>query len=241
MVRMDVLPRQAPDKHKNESKTCLPIIVAGAAAAPTAGKAGKDRAGSGAGDVQPVNRGCRKCAPNHNSTSCWCNGHMPCYPPTNQSTIVAIAGDYAGIREHNHENHAAYAVWPFRQYAVGKPDLDIGVATYAHRPHPCTHNWCQDVADAAVLGLASDAATQVVGRATAPPLASLDGSARFLGFSQHYEDFAPAVDHLSMMRCVTRSCFGFEHHYLPRQARDKESEKSFSNGGFCGLLQDCSA
>ena len=100
---------------------------------------------------------------------------MPCYPPTNQSTIVAIAGDYAGIREHNHENHAAYAVWPFRQYAVGKPGLDIGVATYEHRPHPCTHNWCQDVADAAVLGLASDAATQVVGRATAPPLASLDG------------------------------------------------------------------
>ena len=147
-----------------------------------------------------VNMGCRNCAPNHNSTSCWCNGHMPCYPPTNKSTIVAIAGDYAGIREHNHENQACYSIWPFRQYAVGKPDIDIGVATYKHRPHPCTHNWCQDVADAAVLGLATDAAAQIVERATAPPLSSADGTARFLGFSQHYEDYAPAVDHLSMMR-----------------------------------------
>ena len=80
-----------------------------------------------------VNMGCRTCAPNHNSTSCWCNGHMPCYPPTNKSTIVAIAGDYAGIREHNHENQACYSIWPFRQYAVGKPDVDIGVATYLPR------------------------------------------------------------------------------------------------------------
>lgn len=151
-------------------------------------------------DTRLVNMGCRRCAPHHNSTSCWCNGHMPCYPPTNQSTIVAVAGQYAGIREHNHENHAAYAIWPFRQYAFGKPDLEIGVATYRHRPHPCTHNWCQDVADAAVLGLAIDAAAQVVERAIAPPLSSLDGSARFRGFSQHYEDYSPAVDHLSMMR-----------------------------------------
>lgn len=55
----------------------------------------------------PPNHGCRTCAPNHNSTSCWCNGHMPCAPPTNTSKIVAIAGQYEGIRQHNHENQAA--------------------------------------------------------------------------------------------------------------------------------------
>ena len=31
-------------------------------------------------------------------------------------------------------------------------------------------------------------------------MASLDGVSRFGGFSQHYEDYSPAVDHLSMMR-----------------------------------------
>eukprot|EP01044_Picomonas_judraskeda_P018425 COSAG03_NODE_3656_length_1895_cov_11.168151_2_plen_265_part_00 len=94
-----------------------------------------------------VNMGCRTCAPNHNSTSCWCNGHMPCYPPTNKSTIVAIAGDYAGIREHNHENQACYSIWPFRQYAVGKPNVDIGVATYLPRTiyvkHSCVDFVCK--------------------------------------------------------------------------------------------------
>lgn len=58
----------------------------------------------------PPNHGCRHCAPNHNSTSCWCNGHMPCAPPTNTTRIVAVAGQYSGIRQHNHENQAAYAV-----------------------------------------------------------------------------------------------------------------------------------
>lgn len=150
----------------------------------------------------PVNRGCRRCqqCPQCTPTTCWCNGHSPCTPPTNTSTVVAIAGQFQGIREHNHENHAAYAIWPFRQYALGKPDLAIGQATYAHRPHPCSHNWCQDVADAAMLNLSTDAASQVVGRATAPPMTSRDGAARFKGFSQHYEDYSPAVDHLSMMR-----------------------------------------
>ena len=34
----------------------------------------------------------------------------------------------------------------------------------------------------------------------APPLTSLDGTARFPAYSAHYEDYSPAVDHLSQMR-----------------------------------------
>ena len=51
-----------------------------------------------------------------------CNGHWPCAPPTDVEDVVAVAGRCEGIRQHNHENHAAYAIWPFRQYALGKPD-----------------------------------------------------------------------------------------------------------------------
>lgn len=96
------------------------------------------RAGPG-----PASKGCRSCAdcPSCNSTTCWCNGHTPCSPPTESATVVAIAGQSDGIREHNHENHAAYAIWPFRQYAISKPNLVVGTATYMHRPHPCNHNW----------------------------------------------------------------------------------------------------
>jgi hypothetical protein len=149
------------------------------------------------GPGKPSLTNCRK----QNKQGSWCNGHTPCSPPTNVSTIVAIAGQLSdAIRQHNHENHAAYAIWPFRQYGVGKPNLEVGQATYMHRPHPCNHNWCQDLTDAAMLNLSTDAANQVVGRATAPPLRSLDGLSRFGGYSQHYEDYSPAVDHLSGMR-----------------------------------------
>lgn len=51
-----------------------------------------------------------------------------------------------------------------------------------------------------MLNLSTDAANQVVGRATSLPLKSLDGMSRFGGYSQHYEDYSPAVDHLSGMR-----------------------------------------
>ena len=51
-----------------------------------------------------------------------------------------------------------------------------------------------------MLNLSHDAANQVVQRATALPLKSLDGVSRFGGYSQHYEDYSPAVDHLSGMR-----------------------------------------
>lgn len=57
---------------------------------------------------------------------------------------MAEAGIIEGIREHNHENHALYAVWPFRQFALGKStpeQLEIGQQTYAARPHACNHNW----------------------------------------------------------------------------------------------------
>ena len=64
----------------------------------------------------------------------------------------------------------------------------------------CLLRRCQDLASAAMLNLSSEAAAQVLERATAPPMSSADGLARFKGFSQHYEDYSPAVDHLSMLR-----------------------------------------
>ena len=51
---------------------------------------------------------------------------------------MGVAGVWHGIREHNHENHADYAIWPFKIYGVDKPGLDVGVATYRARPHPCS-------------------------------------------------------------------------------------------------------
>lgn len=123
---------------------------------------------------------------------------------------IGLTGEVLPAHQHNHENHALYAVWPFRQYGLGKPNLPLAQATYEHRPHPCDHNWCQDVTDAAMLNKSVDAAKNVIARANAQPMASASKDhpgrggrpllARFRGYSAHYEDYEPAVDHLSMMR-----------------------------------------
>jgi hypothetical protein len=138
-------------------------------------------------------------------------GGMACQDPkrnpnANKTITILQPGEMLPQHQHNHENHAMYAVWPFRQYGVGRPNLQLGVDSYKHRPHACDHNWCQDVADAAVLGVARDAAENVLQRANAAPAASATQEnkrpllARFRGFSAHYEDYEPAVDQLSMMR-----------------------------------------
>jgi hypothetical protein len=121
-------------------------------------------------------------------------------PPSN--VTVLSPGSSLPARGHNHENSGLYAVWPFRQFGVEKPDLPLALDTYAHRPHPCNHNWCQDIADAALLNSSAiDIANQIQQRALAPPARDQDGTLwRFEGFSQHYEDYAPAVDHISMLR-----------------------------------------
>lgn len=64
--------------------------------------------GGANGPGKPSPATCRK----QNKQGSWCNGHTPCSPPTNVSTVVAIAGQLSdAIRQHNHENHAAYAIW----------------------------------------------------------------------------------------------------------------------------------
>ena len=64
------------------------------------------------------------------------------------------------------ENPELYAVFPYRLFAVGKPDLDMARATYTKRVNRTNYGWCQDSIQAACLGLGDEAGRQVVGRVT---------------------------------------------------------------------------
>ncbi|MCX6972336.1 MAG: DUF5703 domain-containing protein [Verrucomicrobia bacterium] len=57
----------------------------------------------------------------------------------------------------NSENAEMYAVFPYPVYGVGKPDLEIGLETYARRENKRTGGWQQDAIQAALLGLTEDA------------------------------------------------------------------------------------
>ena len=78
-----------------------------------------------------------------------------------------------------------------------KHDLDIVLNTYNTRRFPCNVGWCQDILDAALLGLTDDAKSMVMKRDEE----SKDGYPwKFDGFTAHFQDYQPSVDHLEWMR-----------------------------------------
>ena len=96
----------------------------------------------------------------------------------------------------NTENVELYTVWPYGLYGLAQPGYDVVVNNYRVRPFPCNEGWCQDVADAAYLGLRNETAAMAVERALAPPA---DGW-RFPTFVGPYQDSTPNEDHLSVLR-----------------------------------------
>jgi alpha-L-fucosidase 2 len=90
----------------------------------------------------------------------------------------------------NCENPELYAVFPFRLFGVGRPDLEVGRATFAQRQFKGNSGWDQDDVQAALLGLAETAADCVAGRAKKKHEAS-----RFPAFWGPNYDWVPDQDH----------------------------------------------
>jgi len=90
----------------------------------------------------------------------------------------------------NSENPELYAIFPFRLYGVGKPDLEVGRETFERRPVKGNNGWRQDDTQAAFLGLTETAADYVVDRAKNKHAAS-----RFPAFWGPNFDWVPDQDH----------------------------------------------
>jgi len=90
----------------------------------------------------------------------------------------------------NSENPELYAIFPFRLYGVGKPDLEVGRRTFERRPVKGNHGWRQDDTQAAFLGLTETAADYVVARAK-----NKHDASRFPAFWGPNFDWIPDQDH----------------------------------------------
>jgi alpha-L-fucosidase 2 len=66
----------------------------------------------------------------------------------------------------NSENPELYAVFPYRAFTVGKPDLEVARETWQRRQVKRTGGWSQDAIQAAMLGLTQEAKDYVVINAT---------------------------------------------------------------------------
>ncbi len=62
----------------------------------------------------------------------------------------------------NTENPELYAIFPYRTYGLGKPDLETALETWNRRIVKNTGGWRQDPIQAALLGLTDDAKKNVV-------------------------------------------------------------------------------
>ncbi len=101
----------------------------------------------------------------------------------------------------NSENPELYAVFPYKLYGLGRPELEVAQWTFARRLFPDTGGWRQDAVHAALLGLTEPAAFYVsknYNDRTGFP-------ATFKGFWGPNYDWVPDFDHGSVSQLALQT------------------------------------
>ena len=92
-------------------------------------------------------------------------------------------------RPRNGENPELYAIYPFRLYGLGMPDLRLAIDSFNTRKMTQMGCWVQDPIQAAMLGL-----TDVAKRYTVFNLTRKDPGLKFPAFWAHGSDYQPDED-----------------------------------------------
>lgn len=79
---------------------------------------------------------------------------------TDVEKILLPAASYSDM--HNLENPELYAIFPYRLYGIGKPELTLAIRTFHHRIYKQTGGWQQNAIQAAMLGLTNVAMKDVM-------------------------------------------------------------------------------
>jgi len=106
----------------------------------------------------------------------------------NGETVVGIAERIIEAGN-NIENPELYSVFPYRLYTIGKPDLELGQATFKNRLHDGNYGWCQNDIFGAYLGLADYAKQAITKR-----FRNHNPESRFPAFWGRF-DWTPDQDH----------------------------------------------
>jgi hypothetical protein len=145
---------------------------------------------------------------------------LPPIPMREQDGVrmLAPAGAYDQKRN-NCENPELYAVFPFRLYGLGKPDLAVARAAYERRHDRFTNGWPQDGQDAALLGLVDEAKQDLLAKARNHHRAH-----RFPAMWGPNFDWCPDQDHgsnlLDMTHRMLLQCDGERIRVLPCWPQD---------------------
>jgi len=118
----------------------------------------------------------------------------------------------------NSENPELYALFPYRLYGVGKPELGLARDTFAARLFPFAKCWGQDGVEAALLGLTGKATDVVQQEFTSY------GPERFKWFWSKNSDWIPDMDNggagMSPLQNMLMQCGGKCIQILPAWPAD---------------------
>jgi hypothetical protein len=118
----------------------------------------------------------------------------------------------------NTENPELYAVFPYRLYGVGKPDLQLAKDTFAARLFRIEKCWGQDGMDAALLGLTKEAKRAAIQAFTSY------GDQRFGWFWSKNMDWIPDMDNggggMTTLQFMLMQCDGQRIQLLPAWPED---------------------
>jgi len=103
-------------------------------------------------------------------------------------TVIAPAAEFSN--KANVENPELYAIFPYRTYGLGKPDIELAKRTYAIRIHKDNGGWQQNSIQAACLGYTDEAKHMVV-----ESFSNWDKNFRFPAFWGPNYDWTPDQDH----------------------------------------------
>ena len=119
----------------------------------------------------------------------------------------------------NVENPELYAVFPFKLYGLGKPNMDLAVNAWDYRDPKGYKGWRQDDLWAALLGKTNDAKNGIVTRAS-----HWNKESRFPAFWGPNYDWVPDQDHGSVLlkttQCMLLQCDDKEIRLLPSWPRN---------------------
>ena len=108
---------------------------------------------------------------------------------TTDGSWVLSSGLNLGTRM-NIEDPQLYAVFPYRIYSVGKPDIALAINTFKNRSDFAFNGWQQDAVNAALLGLTEEAKKMVITNFT-----SKHSGSSFPAFWGPNYDWVPDQDH----------------------------------------------
>ena len=145
---------------------------------------------------------------------------VPALPTMNRSGRKTLAPAELPLpRRTNLENPELYAVFPFRIYGFGKPNLPLALDTFGARLQRGNSGWAQDDTQAALLGLATTARDLVAGRAQ-----QKNAGSRFPAFWGPNYDWIPDQDHgsnlLMALQTMLLQADGGKICVLPAWPRD---------------------